>query len=353
MIVMRGEGIAFEKQETLFEAYGRVGYAEGEKQLLWDLPGHGKQTSEDCGKGKVKGCIRVHLHENGKIFGRVYRKNCKSKHCPKCFEGWAAYEAERAVIRFAAFVVGHETVHDLIDNLKAKLACDPPSVFHIALTSELEEMIHSGHEKPIHLVLSPQPGKYDVDSIEGYRRIKKDSYRLARESGLKGGAMVFHPYRLKCSKCGLAIPDYERTCSCGSRDFSWFSSEHFHVVGWGWIEHTKEIYEREAWVVKNCGVRKSVFWTFQYLLSHAGVSTFCHTTTWFGSMGYHSKLLRHVPKLGVVHELCPWCRGLLWPLVWIGGQDRGPPDLEGSLEFARSLHNPYVCDFDGEVSDWK
>jgi hypothetical protein len=167
--------------------------------------------------------------------------------------------------------------------------------------------------------------------------------------------MVFHPYRLKCSSCGLAIPDYERTCTCGSRDFSWFSSEHFHVVGWGWNPEglTEEIYKREGWVIKNCGVRNSVFWTFQYLLSHAGVSSFCHTTTWFGSMGYRSKLLRHVPKVGVIQELCPWCRGPLWPLLWIGGEDRGPPDLEESLLLARALKNPYATEFEGSSREWR
>jgi hypothetical protein len=176
MVDVRGESIGFQKQETLFEAYARYGYADGEKRLIWDLPGHGQQTSEDCGEGKVKGCDRIHIHENGKIFARVYRKNCKSKHCPKCFEGWSAYESERAVIRFGSFVVGSEAVRSLIDKLKGDLAIDPVSVFHLALTSELEDMIHSGYHQPIHVVLSPGQGKYDVESPGDYRRMKKDAF---------------------------------------------------------------------------------------------------------------------------------------------------------------------------------
>lgn len=312
------------KQLSLFEAYAIVGYAEGEKKLLWDLPGHG-HAQEKCGKVFFVGCDHHGEHQNGMDFVRVKRHNCAGKACPICFESWSALQAERGLMRIATFLSGFELVEHVV--LEAKKQCKGKSghVFHETLDSSLEELIHSSRRKVKHVVLSPPPG-VERDKLGDHRQLRDQAYQIAKESGFYGGAMVFHPYRLKCSKCGSAIDDYLKECiKCGESAFKWFWSPHFHAVGFGWIENTKEGYAKHGWVVKNLGIRKSVFWTFQYLLSHAGVSS-VHTTTWFGCMSYN--LMGAVPKSEGFREVCPFCFRSVVPLQWIGGEDRGPPSYD-------------------------
>lgn len=340
-----GDYQGFLKQPTLFELYGSVRYAEGEKALLWDLPGHGK-AYEDCGSVRAKGCDNTAAHQkhDGMVFVRYFKRSCRRKSCPTCFEAWGSAEAERSLIRLAAYVMGNRAVDRLILRAKRKFRKEPRQIFHKKLVGKLESKINSiQHKKPIHVVFSPPNGLID-DSMAGHRKGKEIAYQLARDHGLYGGACVFHPYRLKCSFCGSAIPDYHRKCPvCGKEEFSWFWSPHFHAIGFGWIHHTAEGYQRHGWIVKNLGIRKSVFWTFQYLLSHAGVSR-VHTTTWFGKLSYNS--MGHVPILGAVPEICPICEGPLRPMQWIGGEDRGPPNME--LE-----KDPYLNQFLAKDSDWR
>jgi hypothetical protein len=336
-----GDFQGFLKQPTLFEVYGSVGYAEGEKKLLWDLPGHGKQYA-DCGKVKAKGCDNHKEHENGLDFVRLFKRSCRRKGCPVCFESWGSAEGERALIRLAAFKSGSIEIEKLILRVKRDYRKEPRQVFHEQLVEQLESHVHVGRQKPIHVVFSP-PQELMKDSILSYRKVKEVAYDLAREHGLFGGALVFHPYRLKCSMCGSAIPDYHKNCPvCGKEAFSWFWSPHFHAIGFGWIHHTAEGYERTGWIVKNLGIRKSVFFTMQYLLSHAGVSQL-HTTTWFGKLSYNS--MGSVPILGACPEICPHCEKSLRPIQWIR-TDRPPPSME--LE-----KDPYANQFLAEPGSWR
>ena len=342
MLTVDEYGLHHEHQASLMDVFGAVGYAEGEKRLKWDLPGHGS-AYVDCGRILAKGCDHVHDHGNGKVFGRFFKRSCGRKACPTCFEGWAAMQGERATVRIASFLHGKRRVQRLVEDVKRSLATKPPSVVHQTLSLELEELIPKARRKPIHVVLSPPEGLLD-DSIKGFRKGRDMSYRIGRQSGLYGGSCIFHPYRLRCAVCGARIPDYHRECpECHAAAFKWFWSPHFHAVGFGWIHHTREGFMRHGWVVKNLGIRDSVFWTFQYLLSHAGVSS-VHTTTWFGRLAYNQ--LREVAKVGTVRERCPFCRRALQPLEWIR-TDR-PPPMPPVLS-----HDPFENEFLGEPSDWR
>lgn len=339
-------GLRFERQASIMEIYGHVGYADGEKKVLWDLPGHGKAYG-DCGSIKAKGCDHVEDHVNGKVFGRYFKRTCRRKQCPICFESWATSEGERAIIRLGSFLSGSGLVQNLIEKVKREKVMESKTIFHKSLVSELENLIQISKKKVIHVVLSPGDGEISekaVDRAKSYMKARERAYQIAKKSGIHGGAIIFHPYRLKCSKCGLSIPDYNKECpQCHKREFKWFWSPHFHLVGFGWVQNTKEGYLEHGWVVKNLGVRRSVFWTFQYLLSHAGVSIF-HTTTWFGSLAYN--VLRHVAELGAVMEICPLCRRPLMPLTWIG-LGPGPPIPE---ELSK---DPYANEFLVEPGLWR
>jgi len=341
-----GDFNGFLKQSKLLEIFREVEYAELEKALLWDLCGHGK-AYVDCGKIRVKGCDYVEDHGNGKVFGRFYKRNCRRKQCPVCFEGWAISEAERALIRMATFVSGRREVHRLIMKLKKQMRDKPmpKEIFHRILVSNLERMATAKGFRPIHVVLSPPKKLHDqFRTSDGYRNMRKLAYRIAKRHGLYGGSMIIHSYRLRCQNCGSSIPDHKKKCpKCGGFEFEWYFSPHFHFVGYGWIRMMKEDYAEHGWIVKNLKTRKSVFATFQYLLSHAGVSKF-HTTTWFGKLSY--RIMRYVPKLGSVLEFCPLCHRPLRPLIWIGGMDRGPPEIVYS-------DDPLKNCFMGEYADWR
>lgn len=345
MLVVDGNAAHYQRQGSLMEIYASVGYAPGQKSFAWDLPSHGKAYF-DCGSIKAKGCDNHKDHQDSMDFVRYYKRSCRRKECPTCFEDWAAAQAERCVIRFATFKSGFIPTDRLVSHLKHETQKEPRAIFHMRLMEVLEAQISAGRLKPIHVVFSPGPDEYPLverKSMTSYLRVRRKMYRLAREHGLFGGAVVFHPYRLKCQSCGSAIPDYQGTCpDCGKDSFSWFWSPHFHAVGFGWIHHTAEGYQRHGWVVKNLGIRQSVFWTFQYLLSHAGISV-VHTTTWFGQLSYNS--MGRTPTPGSFLELCPLCGRALKPMVWLP-TDRPPP--ERILE-----REPYANQFLAEPGSWR
>jgi hypothetical protein len=313
------------------------------KRLGWFLPGHGSSYA-DCGSIKAKGCLNVEAHPEGKVFGRYYKKSCRRKACRICMEDWATAEAEKTVIRFAAFLYGYADVKDCLSRFKSKFKGKPRRDFHRNLVNHLEMMIRQARIHPIHLVVSPpQDRKWDAVT---YRKDRTRAYSLARKCGFRGGNLTVHPYRWHCRQCHSAIPDYSKACPrCGYSDFHWQYSPHFHAVGYGFIHGTKENYEETGWLVKNIGVRKSVFWTMQYLLSHAGVfddpmgEVKFHVTTWFGNMAYN---MLKVPKIGTFLEVCPICMRPLVPLIFIGGEDRPPPIYE------KDAPNEFLAD----LVDW-
>jgi len=323
-----GDYIGWLRQLTLFEAFAVFGYADQEKRFGWDLPGHGVAL-DSCGRGFLKGCVNAESHIHGKDFARVSRHNCHRKECPVCFESWASLQAERSLLRIATYLSGFDIVKKTISKAHLENRGKSGHDFHKYLDYQLEQLIHLSRRYVKHVVLSPSQDVLS-GSVEDYRLLRKSAYRVARQSGFYGGALVFHPYRLKCSKCGSALPDYQKECvECHGLDFKWFWSPHFHGVGLGWIEKTKEGYSKHGWVVKNLGVRNSVFWTFQYLLSHAGVS-WVHTTTWFGKLAYNR--MGKTPSSDGFREVCPYCFKPLVPLLWVGGIDRPPPVYDSEDE---------------------
>jgi hypothetical protein len=325
--------LSFQKQASLFDVFRKAGYAKREKRVGWSLVGHGHAYA-DCGQIKAKGCDNVGRHKNGLVFGRFYKRSCRRKSCPTCFEAWASHQAERALVRMASFVCGSGKVQRVIEGVKRLFAKESARDVHANIVLALEKMVgqsvRAKRLRPIHVVLSPSKGFV----FDDFSFVRKLVYRIARRSGVFGGACIIHPYRLRCRICHATIPDYTKAClKCGDSRFEWFWSPHFHVVGFGWVHGTKAGYERHGWVVKNLGVRKSVYATFQYLLSHAGVGAY-HTTTWFGRLAYN--VLRHVAVLGVVRELCPLCMAPLRPLKCVRELDRPPPILVES-EFYASI----------------
>ncbi len=191
----------------------------------------------------------------GKVFVRRYQRTCLRAECPTCYESWAGKEAGKIE-------------HRLENSPKLR--------------------------RPIHLVVSPS--EKDVSMLH-FEALRRKSYVISKSSGFLGGSCIIHPFR-----------ENELTKT-------WYFSPHFHMIGFGWIEGTKEGYESHGWVVKNAGVRKTVSGTALYQLSHAGVHAKYHTVTWFGSMSYN-KL--SVPKQVPGKETCPICGEEIRQLWYMG-----------------------------------
>ena len=62
MLDLSMNSIRWERQTGLMEIFKVVGYAEGEKRLIWQLPGHGR-AYDDCGQVRLKGCDHVESHQ--------------------------------------------------------------------------------------------------------------------------------------------------------------------------------------------------------------------------------------------------------------------------------------------------
>lgn len=303
----------------------------------WFLPGGGKKKP-DCDKIRAMICDHYHSHPEEKVFVRLYKRRCLDKKCPVCFEAWATRESESVLSRLASYSRGYKDVKDFIRRTKRKLRGSRPKKIHRALVMGLEDMLQNptqGRGKPIHVIISPPP-KTEFDKAN-YPRLRRKCYKIARSIGLHAGAVIFHPYRLKCRFCGGTIPDYHKACpECGNRKVWWRPSPHFHIICFGWTSKIKDAFARFGWIMKNVGVRKSVFWTAQYLLSHAGVfvdqdekryrERKFHVVTWFGNLSYNSRM--PCAKIGHVYNVCPYCFAPLVPGVFIGGLDKPPPDFD-------------------------
>ena len=136
--------------------------------------------------------------------------------------------------------------------------------------------------------------------------MKKELYRILKRVGAIGGASIFHPYRFN---------EIEQL---------WFYSPHFHIVGFGWIDGTQELYNKEGWIVKNKGIRESVFGTLHYQLSHCGIKKGVHSLVWFGDLSYSKLKMEKEPETNV----CPICNAKLRPVYYYGLLGAPPPECE-------------------------
>jgi len=268
--------------------------------------GHGEAKS-DCGEWLAWACNEVDRHPNGCRVVELGRRSCGRLECPICFSRVAGRIARRAEYR-------------------------------------LRQFKHQRFKKIIHVVVSVSKKDYELSYKESYKK----AIKITRFCGIIGGAKVFHPWRQKCAVCGhYPIVDTDNPCpECGSKFFNWYFSPHFHIVGFGWVRNVKEVFEETGWVIRNEGVRKTLFGTLSYLLTHCGIRKGRHSLTWFGCCSYAKLRILPMPKEGHFCILC----GLEMQRVNYEGIFDGldPPDQpneEGFYFVWHSLSESYVYQF--------
>lgn len=257
---------------------------------------HGQGSSYDtCGKmwkgQKFKGCLSKSHPQTAVV--KFNYGNCKRSTCPKCSDTWLTETTQK---------VSHR------------------------ITEAQKYLKKNGfrNTKPIHVTISPPSilhGFYE--DVKFVKKERRKIYNLAKEAGIIGGSVIYHPYRERCAKCGGNIGFKTHKCvDCGGTDIVWYFSPHFHLFCFGWVTNVEKIESRTGYVVTNHGVRKTIQGTVYYQLSHCGIHPQMNTISYFGEMSYNK--LKGIPKLILRSEKCPLCGNKLLDIWYRIGK---PPPL--------------------------
>jgi hypothetical protein len=255
---------------------------------VFQLVGNGVKTNDWCGKfSSYYGCLRVDLHDKvdlldgtnyaGKAYVEIHSHSCHRPSCPVCYLSWASREARK---------------------IEGRLA---------------EAQRRFG--KAEHIVVSIRFEDYGLR----YEDMRNKVVKVLEGRGVIGGCMIFHGFRYNTVRL-------------------WYWSPHFHVLGIikggyrcrncnhergdcrncsGFNGREVRGFEKDGYIVKVMGERKTIFGTAWYQLNHSTIRTNVkrpHACTWFGVCSYR-KLKVKVEKK---KQLCPICRGELVKLHYLG-----------------------------------
>jgi len=262
----------------------------------YKLVGNDEVTNQYCGVFlHYKGCLRTELHNHTDLFGKNYAEMiflhksqnwCNKPSCPVCFKsGWAVRQAHRVEMR-------------------------------------LKELVnHYGEAE--HIVCSVPSRDFYME----FKPLRRKAVKILKSRGVIGGCLIFHAFRYNHTK-------------------HWYFSPHWHILGVvrggfarcrhckfavcmgkgnfykcdGFEARTRRLFEKDGYIVKVFGERKSIFGTAWYQLNHAslkiGVNRF-HVCTWFGVASYR-KLKVTIEKHKVT---CPICMHDLVTLRYFGSKD--------------------------------
>jgi len=235
----------------------------------WHLPAT-KEKHDWCGEWSYRGCLNVNGHIGtecqNKAFIKTYQRSCYRADCETCWKKWLARESNKA-------------------------------------TQRIEKYQDQSKKHVKHIILSVPKWLYGKDKKE----LSKIARSILKKVNCEGSAMIYHPFRYN--------KDYRQ----------WYFSPHFHCMGFGWINAVAETYNKDGWIVKNKGQRESIFATFYYILSHAGIKKRNHSLVWVGEVSYVKlKIEKEEKEL----EKCPYCDNELHEVYFVGEFGHKPPDLD-------------------------
>lgn len=265
---------------------------------LFNLPGFGSKTKPECNTVTYADyCPDCHQVEP-----KYY--HCFNWECPECLH----WTASRAAKRIAERIIG----------------C------HAALC---DTGIYPGHIN--HLTFSPPAFEYDGFDLD---KMKKKAIEYAKAVGVSGGAIAFHPYRIKgdlkkpirraMKAMGLEGGDWDGVHANvlglkSWRDYAYFSP-HFHIVGYFKLkEQSDDFIRRTGWVYKNISMserhhaenKDGVCRIFAYVLTHHAIEKRRHNVTYFGD-AYYSKFETKTWK-EIELKKCPDCSSQMFRIpVW-------------------------------------
>lgn len=253
-----------------------------EGMAAWNLPGQG-EPYPTCGDPILYICPKCGTWKEAS-------KNCRRATCPKCYHTWCWIQAKRTVLRLKR---GREI-------FKRELG----RAWRI-----------------VHFMISVPRGEWDRFD-DHYPSAKRKAYKLLKKAGIKGGAMIPHPWRWKCASCGgdmagswtvneeTGKPEQKnKYCvKCGSERAKRVKGPHWHIIGYGWTRLTKEIEKATGYVIKNIGLVNNPGGTVWYQLTHCGIREGRQVVTYFGMCAYNKFKSPPFPPHLV---LCPQCEAIM------------------------------------------
>jgi hypothetical protein len=265
---------------------------------------------------------------------------CHKRTCPDCWKAWTGRRTEAIVRR-----------------LQAARWNEPDGV----------------RRRVVHAVASPPPG--EVRTLSDVARFRRKAHEKMREAGLRGGACVFHGFRVKEETNRRFREATGKDSTDGvwkwvrENDRDWRSqvywSPHFHYIGLC-VDFESE--ESDGWVVRRLSSGKaftavsqvpayeSVASMVSYILSHATFETdeSVKCVTWFGEV--------HPSQFQAEEELSEGAYDVISRLSEVvaggkedrgeGGEDiRGECDREDCSGNRRPIFDAYDWLTDPEWSD--
>ncbi|MBN1244532.1 hypothetical protein JXA31_02950 [Candidatus Bathyarchaeota archaeon] len=286
-----------------------------------ELVGQGKITNPDtCGKfGGFWGCPRTELHNKttldgknhkGKVYVKKVFHSCDKPSCPICYKrGWAVREA---------------------GNIESRI-------------KEAEKRFG----KAEHIVVSVPKKDYGLS----FEALQSKATKVMAARHILGGCKIFHAFRYhRANETYIGEPA------------GWFWSPHFHVIGFvdggysrcrhckkstldcfscdGYEGRTRRCYEKDGYIVKVLGSRKSIFGTAWYQLNHASVKrgvTRFHVARWFGTSSYRKMKIQKGDR--IQRNMCPICGMDLVRLRYMG------------FDFDRIIGEFWIREFEDDAFD--
>jgi len=187
----------------------------------------------------------------------------------------------------------------------------------VKATKKVSKRVTAGlprsYSKAIHVTISPPTELWGMfGDKKNYIKMRRKAIRLAKNAGIRGGCMIFHPYR-------------------GDSKRGWHYAPHFHLLCTGWVKDYDKLKDSlGGWLLKNHRIRKSIGATAYYQLSHAGIKDGNNVVGWFGSMS--SRYMEKKPDPPAEQPTCPVCGGILQRVVYLGEGDNPMSDLEAGAE---------------------
>lgn len=211
-----------------------------ENDSIFHLPGQEEKTNEKCGKWvHVLRCpdhdtkqttLDGHVHDSF-----VATHSCHNPDCYVCYGSWASRQAEK-------------TSDKMIQSI----------------TLWKREGLKTGRVD--HVVFSPpqEMAKELIRTAGGFRTLRTKCKEVMKKAGVKGSAMIFHPFRQNDDR----EPNYNPDLPNGI----WYLSPHFHVLSVGYLMNSANFYELTGWAYKKMEKRETIKGTIKYILSHCGIA---------------------------------------------------------------------------------
>lgn len=219
---------------------------------IFDLPSNGEQL-DNCGEWVHP--LSCPNHGQTTISGEshdrfVVMHTCDKPECPVCYTTWASKAAKRSTERLFE-------AQRLYKEAKIPLG----RIDHIVFSPPREEAIEA------------------IKTVAGYRKFKANAIKIIKNAGVKGGLIVFHPFRQNDPR--------EKNFNIDVPAYVWYLSPHFHVVGSGYLQRSDEFHELTGWIYKKMDSRETVKGTIKYTLTHCGINENFHAITYFGALSYN------------------------------------------------------------------